>query len=110
MRDALGRQRVSERHACQVWGLPRSVRRRSRHVPSDQPILVRRMVALASDYGRYGYRRVTVLHAPVRPLQPAWSPLRALKSHREPIPDIWYCPVTFGLLGPASIPAVERKD
>jgi transposase InsO family protein len=30
-------------------------------VPSDEPRLVRRMVALATQYGRYGYRRVTAL-------------------------------------------------
>ncbi len=61
VRDALGRQRVSERQACRVLGQPRSVQRRSRQVASDQPVLVRRMVALASEYGRYGYRRVTAL-------------------------------------------------
>jgi putative transposase len=37
------------------------VQRRIRQVPSDEPMLVRRMVALASEYGRYGYRRVTAL-------------------------------------------------
>ena len=30
-------------------------------MPSDEPMLVRRMVALATQYGRYGYRRVTAL-------------------------------------------------
>ena len=29
--------------------------------PSDEPRLVKRIVELASDYGRYGYRRVTAL-------------------------------------------------
>ena len=61
VQDALGRQRVSERQACRVLGQPRTVQRRIRHVPSDEPMLVRRMVALASEYGRYGYRRVTAL-------------------------------------------------
>ena len=61
VRDALGRQRVSERQACRVLGQPRSVQRRIRHVPGDEPMLVRRMVELASEYGRYGYRRVTAL-------------------------------------------------
>jgi putative transposase len=40
---------------------PRSTQRRVRHVPEDEARLVRRMVELASDYGRYGYRRVTEL-------------------------------------------------
>ena len=57
----MGRERVSERQACRVLGQPRSVQRRSRHVPSDEPMLVRRMVALATEYGRYGYRRVTAM-------------------------------------------------
>jgi putative transposase len=52
---------VSERRACQVLDQPRSTQRRSKQIPSDEPRLVRRMVQLASDYGRYGYRRVTAL-------------------------------------------------
>jgi putative transposase len=32
-----------------------------RCVPADEPPLVRRIIQLASDYGRYGYRRVTAL-------------------------------------------------
>jgi putative transposase len=61
VRDAVGRQQVSERRACRVLGQSRSAQRRIRQVPSDEPMLVRRMVALASEYGRYGYRRVTAL-------------------------------------------------
>ena len=59
VRDALGRETVSERRACKVLGQPRSTQRRTRHVPSDEPRLVRRMVELATQYGRYGYRRIT---------------------------------------------------
>jgi transposase InsO family protein len=40
---------------------PRSTQRRCRHVPSDEPRLTRRIVELATEYGRYGYRRVTAL-------------------------------------------------
>lgn len=58
VREALGRARVSERRACRVLGQPRPTQRRVPHVPSDEPRLVKRMMALASDYGRYGYRRV----------------------------------------------------
>ena len=61
VRDALGRERVSQRRACCVLGQPRCTQRRERYVPSDEPMLVRRMVALATEYGRYGYRRVTAL-------------------------------------------------
>ncbi len=61
MRDALGRDCVSERRACRVLDQPRSTQRRKEHVPSDEPRLVRRMVDLASGYGRYGYRKITAL-------------------------------------------------
>lgn len=42
-------------------GQPRSTQRRVKHVPSDEPRLVREMTQHASDYGRYGYRRITAL-------------------------------------------------
>ena len=61
VRDAPGRNRVSERRACRVLGQPRSTQRRQPHVPADEPRLVREMVKLAEQYGRYGYRRVTEL-------------------------------------------------
>ena len=52
---------MSERRACQVLSQHRSTQRRKRCVPSDEPRLLKRIVELASDYGRYGYRRVTAL-------------------------------------------------
>lgn len=52
---------MSERRACQVLGQPRSTQRRQPQVPGDEARLVRRMVELATQYGRYGYRRVTAL-------------------------------------------------
>jgi len=59
VREALGPARVSERRTCRVLGQPRPTQRRAEYVPSDEPRLVKRMVELASEYGRYGYRRVT---------------------------------------------------
>jgi transposase InsO family protein len=44
-----------------VLDQPRSTQRRVRSAPSDEPRLIKRIVELASDYGRYGYRRVTAL-------------------------------------------------
>jgi len=44
-----------------VLGQPRSTQRRVRCIPADEPPLVKRIIQLASDYGRYGYRRVTKL-------------------------------------------------
>jgi len=61
VRAALGRDKVSQRRACRVLGQPRSTQRRQAQVPEDEPRLVRDMVRLATQYGRYGYRRVTEL-------------------------------------------------
>jgi transposase InsO family protein len=61
VRDSLGHDRVSQRRACQVLGQSRSTQRRVPHVPDDEPKLVRRMVELASQYGRYGYRIIGAL-------------------------------------------------
>ena len=61
VRDAFGREYVSERRACRVPGQSRSTQRRQPCVPDDEPRLVRDMVALAEQYGRYGDRRVTKL-------------------------------------------------
>ena len=61
MRQTLGEDTVSERRVCLVIGQPRSTQRRARRVPDDEAALVARMVDLASEYGRYGYRRITIL-------------------------------------------------
>jgi putative transposase len=58
VRETLG---VSERRACRVLGQARATQRRPRVVPDDEPRLVGRITKLASDYGRYGYRRITAL-------------------------------------------------
>ena len=61
VRETLGPDRVSERRACRVLGQPRATQRRPRLIPDDEPRLVGRITKLASDYGRYGYRRITAL-------------------------------------------------
>jgi len=58
VREQLG---VSERRACRVLGQARATQRRPRAVPTDEPRLVGRIIQLASNYGRYGYRRITAL-------------------------------------------------
>jgi transposase InsO family protein len=60
-RDALGRDVVSERRACRVLGQVRSTQRRERYPPDDEPRLLRRIVELAMEYGRYGYRRIAAM-------------------------------------------------
>jgi transposase InsO family protein len=59
VREELGPEKVSERRACRVLGQARTTQRREPVVPADEAGLVGRIVELATEYGRYGYRRVT---------------------------------------------------
>ena len=61
MREELGSERVSERRVCKVLNQSRSTQRRNPYVPDDEPLLTKRIIALATEYGRYGYRRITAL-------------------------------------------------
>ncbi|QGJ71806.1 Transposase [Planctomycetales bacterium 10988] len=61
VREALGRSEVSERRACRVLRQPRSTQRRVPRVRTDEPRLVHAMVRLVTQYGRYGYRRITAM-------------------------------------------------
>ena len=61
MERARRRLGVSERRACKAVGQARSTQRHRPRVRSEQEALRRDVVALASEFGRYGYRRVTAL-------------------------------------------------
>jgi len=52
---------VSERRACRVLNQPRSTQRYVERVAADEEELTARVIALACEYGRYGYRRITGL-------------------------------------------------
>jgi len=52
---------VPERQACRVLGQPRTTQRRVFVQRDDADALTKAIVDLASEYGRYGYRRVTAL-------------------------------------------------
>ena len=52
---------VSERRICRAVGQPRSTQRYEKQSRDDEEQLTADIVALASRYGRYGYRRVTAL-------------------------------------------------
>jgi len=52
---------VSQRRACRVIGQHRSTQRRRLVARDDEVALTAAIVALASEYGRYGYRRITAL-------------------------------------------------
>lgn len=52
---------VSERRACRVIGQPRTTQRYPKKIDTDEDILREQIVSIASQYGRYGYRRVTAM-------------------------------------------------
>jgi putative transposase len=52
---------ISERKVCYVLGQARSTQRYRSQVKDEESGLISRVIELASEYGRYGYRRITVL-------------------------------------------------
>jgi len=52
---------LSERHACRLLGQWRGTQRYEPLQHNDEDALTRAIIALASQYGRYGYRRITAL-------------------------------------------------
>ena len=58
MREQLG---VSERRACAVLGQHRSIQRKVPRAADDEAALTERIIDLARQYGRYGYRRIMAL-------------------------------------------------
>jgi transposase InsO family protein len=52
---------VPERRACRVLGQHRSTQRKPPTRPADEAALTADIVAFATRYGRYGYRRITAL-------------------------------------------------
>lgn len=55
------RLEVSLRRACRVLGVVRSSYNYDRKVLPDEVLLTDRIIELAKEYGRYGYRRITAL-------------------------------------------------
>jgi len=56
-----GRLGASERRACQVLGHPRTTQRYRPLERSQESLLTAAVIHLASQFGRYGYRRITAL-------------------------------------------------
>ena len=52
---------MSERFACRVLGQHRSTQRKVAVLAEDEAALTGAIVALALQYGRYGYRRITAM-------------------------------------------------
>ena len=53
--------RVSERRACRVIGQPRATQRYPIKNSEEEEMLREEIVSLASQFGRYGYRRITAM-------------------------------------------------
>jgi len=52
---------VPERRACRALSQNRATQRHPPHIADEEELLTARIVELASQYGRYGYRRITAL-------------------------------------------------
>ena len=52
---------MSERHACRLVGQWRTAQRYQPTQSEDEDRLTQSILALASKYGRFGYRRITAL-------------------------------------------------
>jgi len=57
----MGGLKRSERRVCRALGVPRSTQRYEARMAEDEPWLVKDIIRLATQYGRYGYRRITWL-------------------------------------------------
>ena len=61
MDHVVGELGVSERRACRVLGQRLSTQRKIPKTLDDEAALTADIIALATQYGRYGYRRVTAM-------------------------------------------------
>lgn len=52
---------ISQRRACKALGVCRSVQRYHKRLPDDEGQLRKAITRLAIKYGRYGYKRITIL-------------------------------------------------
>ena len=52
---------VSERRACRALKQPRTTQRYVPRQADDEGLLTQRIIELAREYGRYGYRRITAM-------------------------------------------------
>jgi putative transposase len=89
---------VPERRACRVLGQHRSTQRKQPSRPEDEAALTADIIALATQYGRYGYRRITALLQAAgwvvnrkrveriwrRPSAACWPPILRMTDHPAP--------------------------
>jgi len=56
-----GKLGISERRACEGVGQARSTQRRKHKIRNDEAALTESVIRLATQYGRYGYRRIRAM-------------------------------------------------
>ncbi len=61
MAQAIERHGVSQRRACRILSQPRATQRYRPILRPDEDLLTQRIISLACQYGRYGYRRIAVM-------------------------------------------------
>jgi transposase InsO family protein len=61
VKHAVAELGVSERFACRVLGQPRATQRKAPKTADDEAALTEDIIALARQFGRYGYRRIAAL-------------------------------------------------
>jgi transposase InsO family protein len=83
-------KKVSERRICRILGQPRSTQRYESSLNENDAKLTERIIALAREYGRYGYWRITAMlqregwHVNHKKVQRIWR-LEGLKvPQRQP--------------------------
>lgn len=86
--------KISERRACRLVGQNRSTQRYNEVRRPDEDIITARIVELASEYGRYGYRMIT-----------AMLRLEGFKINHKRVYRIWR---TLGLKVPQKQPKRRR--
>ena len=61
MAQAIERHGVSQRRACRILSQPRGTQRYRPIFRPDEDLLTQRIISLACQYGRYGYRRIAAM-------------------------------------------------
>ncbi|MCZ8171506.1 MAG: IS3 family transposase [Novosphingobium sp.] len=85
-----GMMSVSERRICRVLGQHRSTQRKVPRGADDEAALTEDIIALARQYGRYGYRRVTALlreagwHVSFKRVERIWRREGLKVPHKQP--------------------------
>lgn len=61
MKKVMNKLSISQRRACKVLEQSRTTQRRDKKETEEQQMVREKIIELAKQYGRYGYRRITAL-------------------------------------------------